>query len=383
MLNQTVPYESTPKTILICGSRAPVALDLISALTACGHRVHAADVRHNRALKAQGLILSQSCYAAPARDYQAFGRDIEALCARLKPDMVLALCEEIFALSHLSPSLNLPLFAPTYDRLMCLHSKYDFIEWAKGLGLKVPHTERLENASLLAPQSVYKPEFSRFGTKVLIRPRTPPDPSNHANMIVQAYVEGRDLSFYAIAHKGRITAFSAYESAWRTKGGASYYFSPLDDDLMRRILVIAERLAMRVRLSGQLACDLRLGDDGTLWLIECNPRATSGLHLLAHDPKALERALFDTKSPIYLGTSHPAMIGPAMLLLGLPRALSRGQFGLWQRDYKRARDALGTGVQWYGALLDSLDYAASALMKGQSFAEALTEDIRCDAPFKG
>ena len=72
---------------------------------------------------------------------------------------------------------HVTIFAPTHKIALRLHSKWRFQEWMTELGLSVPQTQRLIDHHSLAKhvkefgsESVYKPEWSRFGTQVHISP---------------------------------------------------------------------------------------------------------------------------------------------------------------------------------------------------------------------
>lgn len=350
--------------ILVTGTRTPVALDLARSLRAQGHVVFGCDVIRT-ALFGEGMT-----YRSPRLDPAGFAADAARIVQMVKPDLIIPLCEEIYYWAHLR---RYPLFAPDIDTLMRLHSKYDFAQFAAGLGLHVPVTER---TGAWAPDRVFKPEFSRFGVRVLITPAQGPEGDDPANpWLRQAYVDGEDLCFYAIARQGRLRAFGAYRSAWRTKGGASYYFDPVEGELSARMQVIAATLATALDLTGQIACDLRRDAAGALWLLECNPRATSGLHLLAHDPAGLARALLGEGGLLTAGP-QPVCLGLAMEVYGWPQAVRQGRVDVWKRDLRRARDVLaGRRLE---AIADSVAFGLKAVVRGQGLAEYLTRDIACN-----
>ncbi len=362
--------------ILITGSRAPVALDLGRALRRAGHEVHVADVRRNHLLTG----FPQSVYAAPAQAPERFACDILRLQSALEPDLIIAMCEEVFHLAHMAVDHPLPLYAPPFDQLMSLHSKFAFNAWVRALGLDAPQTERITSDVLPTPVGawVFKPEFSRFGFRCYLKLDKKDSEYINKNRyyawLRQAYVPGEDLCIHALARDGQMTAFAAYRSNWRTAGGASYHFQPVAPELGARLRDIAERIIIAGRLTGQIAFDLRHAPDGRLWLIECNPRATSGLHLLTHDPDGLSRALL-TIGPCLEAGPDPACVGLAMGLYGLPKALRTGRTDQWRRDMK-ARDVLA-GAR-LGALADSLGYSLAATLRGQSLAQVLTHDIECN-----
>lgn len=351
--------------ILITGTRAPVSVDLARAFRRQGHEVVGCDVFQTASF-GKGMM-----YRSPRADPDGFAEDVERIVEQVKPDLIVPLCEEIYYWARLR---RYPLFAPSVDTLMRLHSKYEFARFATGLGLSVPFTERTSD---WAPDSVFKPEFSRFGSRVLIRPAHGPSNDDPRNpWIRQAYVAGEDLCFYAIARAGRLRAFSAYRSEWRTAGGTSYYFDPLTPDLSDRLQAIATKLVNALGLTGQIACDLRLDQMGRLWLLECNPRATSGLHLLTHDPAALVKAFFEDGD--MLSADHqPACIGLVMTLYGLLQALEKGCLHVWRHDIGRARNVLTRRT--LPVLADSLTLSLKAALSGRDLAEFLTQDIECNA----
>ncbi len=363
--------------ILLTGTRAPVTLDLARAFTACGHEVHGVDSLQNPATA--GGMLSFTLCASPRRNPEAFAADADALVGRLRPDLVIPLCEDIFYWAQLAGPRSWPLFAPDLAILMRLHSKFAFIELARSLGLDAPETQRLQGGEAVenTDRSVFKPEFSRFGARLMIRPDRPPLDHHTANpWLQQGYIPGEDVCLYAIARRGRLRAFSAYRSSWRTRGGASYYFEPMTGHLNQQLISIAARLVASLDLTGQIACDLRLDPDGRLWLIECNPRATSGLHLLAHDPHALAAAFLGDEGGRLDASSEPACVGPAMIFSGLPRALVMGRLRPWRADLARARDVMA-GVRWR-AFTGAVSLMAQAALAGQGLHTFLTADMECN-----
>lgn len=363
--------------ILLTGTRAPVALDLARAFAACGHTVHGVDSL--RSAVTGGMLASFTLCASPRRTPDAFAGDAEAVVDRLRPDLIVPLCEEVFYWAQLAGPKGWPLFAPDLATLMRLHSKFAFVELARSLGLDAPETKRLQGDSVIqnTDRSVFKPEFSRFGARLMIRPDRPPSDHDPANpWLQQAYIPGEDVCLYAIARNGRLRAFSAYRSAWRTRGRASYYFEPITGDLNQQLMNIASRITGALRLTGQIACDLRLDNDGRPWLIECNPRATSGLHLLAHDPQALVAAFVDDDGDLLEAAPQPACVGPAMIVSGLPRALRQRRLRHWQADLSRARDVM-TGVRWR-AFAGAIGLMARAALAGQDLQTFLTADMECN-----
>ena len=353
--------------ILICGVRAPIALDLLRAFSKTNVEIHVADTFLPLVIHA--LYAQFHKYAKPALGFENFEIVALDICNKLKPDLIIALNEEVFYWAKLAKAHNLPLFAPDLSTLMKLHSKLRFIEFAKSIGLHTPKTWVMrgdENPHDL----VFKREFSRFGENVLIRPNILP-PQNAKNQIIaQEYIEGRDLSFYAIAKNGQLLAFSCYQSDWRTGGGASYYFAKVDEETKNSAQEIAQKIAAKLSVNGQFSCDLR-AQNGELYLIECNPRATSGLHLLGDE---IANCFIENRPIEAKNTSK--YIGLAMLFMGLPHAIARHNLAKFLSDLKRAKNVYEN--RNILALIDTLRHVFGAFVSGQSLAQYLTLDIECN-----
>jgi hypothetical protein len=358
--------------ILLTGTRSPVTRDLAQIFTGCGHEVHGTDSVNGRV--ALPYLTSFTRLTAPVPRFDAFAAEARALIERLQPDLVIPLCEDIFHWRCAVPP-GWPLFAPDLKVLMQLHSKFAFVALAQSLGLPAPETRRTPTGD--PPQDyVFKSEFSRFGVGIMIKPQSAPPPALPGNpWLQQDWIDGEDLSAHAIAREGKLSAFAAYRSGWRAKGGASYHFAPIEPTLAQAVETLIAILAEALTLTGQFACDLRRDRQGGLWLIECNPRATSGLHLLVHDPDRLSAAFLGGSEGI-LRSGTPACLGPAMWLNGLPQAIATGHLDQWRHDLAHSRNVLkGRSL---AACADTLAFSLRALGQGQSLQAAMTADIACD-----
>jgi hypothetical protein len=375
--------------VLITGARAPAALDLARAFAAAGYAVHMADCAPCRMARWSRAPVAVHAHASPVEDPAAFERDLRGLVDRLRPDLIVPTCEEVFHLAGLArrwPDLARRLFAPDFETLRTLHSKRLFAQACAAHGLPVPQTwscERPEDLAALPPSEtlVFKPEYSRFGVHTLVQPdpgrlaavRPTPD----ARWVAQRHVAGVEVSFYAACRDGELSAFSAYGSRWRERGGASYGFEAPPAPVVADLLAIAEVLARAVVRNGQFACDAIVDAQGQAWLLECNPRATSGAHLFGRSAD-LALALAGDSPAVRAAQGALCYLAPAYWLFGLPDALGTGRLGEWWNGLRVGRDVIGApGDRWpvFGALVDSLAFSAKALAGGQSLAAAMTADI--------
>ena len=372
--------------VLITGARAPVALDLARSFAAAGFEAHLADSVPSAMAQLSHAPAGLHRYASPRRDQAGFRRDLARLVAAMDPVLIVPTCEEVFHLAAAAPALGLAdrLFAPAFGTLRRLHGKGAFADLCAELGLTSPETRRLE--SVAAPNAlaaeraslVFKPEYSRAGVRTLVRPSLEAlaavRPSPAEPWCAQRFVAGQEACFYAVAREGRLVAFAAYGPRWQLRGGASYAFEPLETAMGERLRAMAAVLAERVVIRGQFACDAVIDGDGRPWLIECNPRATSGVHLF--QPAALAQAMLDgaEAAPI----DRLRYLAPAMWIFGLPEAIVRGRLRQWRADLARGEDVIGAPADRApvaGALVDSAAFQLAALAHGRPLAAEMTADI--------
>ena len=135
--------------------------------------------------------------------------------------------------------------------------------------------------------------------------------------LVQQRLPGATLCSSAFAWQGEVLVECTYASAWGHSGGrghagAGLHFNRVDrPDLLQQV----QRVAARLHYSGPLGFDF-VGDTA----VECNPRWTSGIHLLDCAP------LFAA-----LGLGDRAYFAPAKAQLLAPMVFKPR----WALDYWR------------------------------------------------
>lgn len=372
--------------VLITGARAIAALDMARAIRAAGYEPHLADCAPAWAARASRTAGPVHRYASPVERPAAFARHIRDLIARLDPVLVIPACEEVFHLAALAEANGFAdrVFAPPPDTLAILHGKARFADLCGRLSLPIPETvEVVDRAALAAfagtaTDHVFKPAWSRFGARTLIAPDPARlaaiEPSLGTPWVVQRRIVGEEVSFYAACHAGRVAAFCAYGSDWRLPGGASYVFRPLSTELTARLRPMAEALAAFAG-TGQVACDAMVDADGQPWLIECNPRATSGVHLFGR-AAAFGRALTGRGEAEAVGGARH--VTPVLWRYGLPAALHGGRLAAWRTQRRDGSDVVtapGDPLPALGALADAAAFGLRALRTRRPLTEAMTADI--------
>lgn len=375
--------------VLILGGRAPVALDHARRFQRQGWKVNVADSIPCRLTGWSRSVAATLSLASPRYAPMAFAEGIRAAIRTHAIDLVVPTCEEVFYLSryrNLLPA-EVRVLAGDFDTLRTLHSKWHFIEAAQGCGAAVPESRRV--ASLAEARAwagaepvVLKPEYSRFGVHVRIHPEGLPMRAKELDVagawVAQRYHAGTELCSYGVASEGRLLAHAVYRPSYRIQRSSSYYFEP---HACEKIRGFVSSFVRKMNFTGQISFDWIQGEDGEATVIECNPRATSGLHLFADDD-ALPAALMDTAGDcVEPSRMQPAMIAALMLSAGLYQAMAGSTLPRWRHDYRRARDVITRPQDrspLAGGLLDLGSYSRLAIRQGCNLREAATRDIEWD-----
>jgi predicted ATP-grasp superfamily ATP-dependent carboligase len=376
------------RAVLILGGRAPVALDHARRFARLGWRVYVADSVPCRLSGWSRAVAAAVQLPPPRHGPQAFARALAAALTELRVDLLLPTCEEVFYVARHRGRLPTSTAVATdgFDKLRALHSKLEFLDLARGCGAHVPDSAPVANVGEARDWArgrplVLKPEFSRFGVHVRLHPsglpNDAPELARLGRWVAQEYCSGEEICSYSAAVGGRVTAHVAYRPLYRIAGSSSYYFDPITEPGIRGFV---EEFVAKTSYTGQISFDWIRRADGTLAVLECNPRAISGVHLFALDddlPNALtgDAPLGEPRAP------RAAMLAGAMLTAGLASAVTAGRVGVWRRDFARARDVLcvhGDVQPFAGGVCDLGSHVIRALRRRCSVREAMTRDIEWD-----
>ncbi len=407
--------------VLITGGRAPCALDLARGFAARGAEVYAAECLEHPLCAASRAVKRTFRVPPPAQDPAGYAAALRDLVRSEQIGLLLPTCEEIFYISEYRGSFGpgCRVLAPPLETLRELHSKWAFIALCARLGFAVPETVRLGGGSEAKivgeiprrrpgePAYILKPEFSRFSAGVskheaLDEARAEARRAG-GSWVAQAFAGSEMLCTYGVAHEGRLLAHAAYRAP-QTASGASVCFAPDADPAAREWVA---RFVERTHFSGQLAFDFIRTDEGALLPIECNPRATSGVHLLlapqkeaaASDSNRMpsvsepKPSLLDRPRPDLLDAlAYPERVQAAiladplrtpmlrlpMLSSGLSQLYSPTKFARWLRDYRGAHDVLlrkGDPAVLPQALRMMRELRRRAVHLGLTMSEASVHDI--------
>jgi predicted ATP-grasp superfamily ATP-dependent carboligase len=375
--------------VLVLGGRAPVALDHARRFAAQGSTVYVADSVPCR-ISSYGRAVAETFRLPPPRFAAGeFAKELARIIQRKHIDLVLPTCEEVFYVSRLRHYLprNCSVFAPPFEQLRQLHSKLRFLDLAANCGAEVPASACVRSIREAITWSdgrpvVLKPEFSRFGVYVRLYPDGMPADSaelaSAGDWVVQDFCAGKEICSYSVAVDGVVTAHVEYEPRYRIASSSSFYFDPCSAPGVRDFI---NRFVRKINFTGQISFDWIIGRDNRNSVLECNPRAISGLHLFdALDPlpAAITGEAGRCVTPRH---GKPRMFSAIMLSAGLLAAIQTRRFGEWLGDWRRASDVLvdrGEIAPTLGGLLDLGSHSLRALSQNCSVREASTRDIEWD-----
>lgn len=373
-------------SVLITGARAPSCLEWIRAFGASGWTVLAADSLRWPLGRFSRHVQSYIQLPAPATDLAAWSMALADAIDRHRPDIVLPTCEEAFYLAHQRARLpqHCRILVSDFALMQQVHHKGEFARLVAGWPCSAPETHELHHAGQLpafAADSgnwVFKPAFSRFATATLLRPSADQvltlRPTVAQPWIAQRFAAGTEYCSFSLLHDGKLLAHACYHPRYRVGNGAGIYLQAAQPPGVRAFV---ERFAAETAFCGQVGFDFIASTDGRLQVLECNPRATSGVHLFHRQRTELVEALIGSGRPALLPQAAPErMVALAMLLFGGTRYGKPGR-GFW-RDWCRAGDVIHAADDRAPTLLQLAglgELAARAVRHGLPLLAASTADI--------
>jgi predicted ATP-grasp superfamily ATP-dependent carboligase len=378
------------KTVLVTGARSPAALEICRGLQASGSRVIAADSLFFPICRFSNAIDRSVRIAPPRQQPNDFVRDLNRIIAEEKIDIIIPTCEEAFHLALHREKINCEIFVSDIAQLSRFHDKYRFLDSARPYGISIPKTEVLDSHTALedvfktsmihgerVDALVFKRVYSRFAEGTLVKPTTEqlnkikPSPQNR--YVAQEFIPGDEFCCYAIAVEGKLKAISIYRPVYRAGMGAGIFFEPQNQPQVEQFV---RAFVGAHTFTGQISFDFITGYDGDTYVIECNPRATSGVHLLDKDTdwNGMFGIGLEDEDHCHTPRMEPKMIALAMLTYGLRASKIRS----FLADWKRARDAIYRGsdiLPAIGQMATMSEFLIRAAKYSISPLAATTHDI--------
>ncbi len=293
------------RTILITGGVLPASLGLVRLLGSAGHRIIIGSCVWWATGRRSRYVDSFHLLPSPRFEYDAFLSTIEALIRDEEIDLIIPCFEEIFYLAKAVETLGRDdlLFADSLEFLQTLHDKYAFMECLAQHGLNHPKSHRITNKQELLRLSeagqgwVLKPVHSRFSQQIFFDPEPgdiePLDVSESHPWVLQQRIIGRQICTYSVVHHGVISGHVAYTSLLARGAGAGVACESLHHEACFQWV---SEFVRKTAFHGQISFDFIEDEHGVPYVIECNPRATTGAFFLSYEPDAAKLFLASGKA---------------------------------------------------------------------------------------
>jgi hypothetical protein len=317
--------------IILTGTRAPATLDLARRLSHEGAEVIGVDSlrwpvgRFSKAFRSHHHL-------PPARqDTAGFVEALARLAEEEKADLLWPTCEEIFYIGKHWQTLqqSVRLLCEPLTKLLPLHHKLDFAHYTQRLGqaVQAPASWSADAAPKDRPL-VWKPYFSRFAT----RTRLHGPPPNVEGWLAQERVFGNEFCCWALCVNGSVNLLTFYRGTARAGQGACCAFEPTSSE---PAAAFVRAVAADLSFTGSLAFDFMEEPSGRVSVLECNPRLTSGIHVLdpsvsilsaLHRPVPAPQRAAQLYLPTLLTNFRVAGTTPDVVSLPRDRSPAWGQF---------------------------------------------------------
>jgi hypothetical protein len=281
-------------TALLTLGRLPKALDIARALHGTGVRVIIAEP-FRRHLSGVSKAVDQSfVVTAPAVDGPRYLNELRELVIAQGVDLVVPISEEIVHVSALQDRLpaSCRLMSMPQYAVLEVHHKARFVDVCRAAGVAAPETASIDSVDAVrlskAHDYVVKPVSSCSGRGVRFFDSGAPLPDVAEPSIVQRRVFGKLVSSFSIARQGDIRCTVLYRGAVM-QGTVAVCFERID--VPAEVDAWIRRFVAHTNWDGFISFDLIIDDAGIVHGIECNPRATSGIHFI--EPSGLAQAILD------------------------------------------------------------------------------------------
>lgn len=360
--------------ILITCPRAPISIEWIKIANRGSHQVILVDSLGYPISK----FYKNTTYVkipSPKINFKGYQQEMEKLF--LVIDMVIPNCEDIFFLSKLkdSTTADVLFFMPDTKLLFTLHHKFEFFSLLNS-HIKIPKSKLIKSKKdiKLTEETVLKPVYSRFGRDVIrdvnLKSIKHIKITSENPWVQQKFIHGVAICSYAICEYGKVVSQVVYKPMYLLNQAASTYFEYYEDTRCEAFII---EFAKTNNYHGQVAFDF-IDDGNHIYVIECNPRATSGLHLVSDSIAIGSDGRLYKESEI---SKKSYRVGVSLYLLFGLKALLNGGFLKLYNDYKKAKNILD-GLPFYSQFLSLYEMIKRAIIYKRPVTSASTFDIEYD-----
>ncbi len=353
--------------VLVTGTRSPAGLDIARRLVDCGHTVVTADSTPFRLCKKLKWVSASYKLTSPCKNARQFIAEMNEIIKEERICYVIPSCEETYYLAFFKQELQAELLAPDFKKLRALHSKERFIEMCQAVWQPVPTTFSYDDFAEELEHYIVKKKFSRFGLESYCCDRDMPQfvQNQKSEYIAQEFIDGEEISCYAICVKGQVNSISVYRHIDKFRKGAAIAFESIHHDEVREFV---SKFAAHYQLSGQISFDFIQIGAGDIYPIECNPRATSGVHLYGEGCDLLSLLTKERSDLVEAAAGRKVGLGLVSWLTGKPLS----------KDVKEVFASFASVRLIFNQLVAILGFAMMSLLKFQPITLMTVIDIQWD-----
>jgi len=380
--------NKTQKKILLTGARSPCALELARQLHFAGHSVFAADTSTMHVLKFSNSIEKFYTIPSPRFDGKGFIKTLNEIVVKEKIDLMVPVWEEVMYLSLYKDQLpkSCEVFCSPFKLVHELHNKWLFIKLLNALEVKAPrsvllHTqEDLQDFAFEAPY-ILKKCFSRgsrdvFKVMTAEIPKINIEPDNP--WIAQEFIKGKNYCSFSVCYQGKLLAHTAYPVQYTIDGSSCVAFEAIDHPAIADWVI---SFVKKINYTGQIAFDFIETEERQLYSIECNPRATSGIHLFKLEDRLADAYFHQNTQVIKPNVGNSQQIVAGMLMYGLRSGVIEKKLSLYIKKLLTTKDVVFSSKDIKPFLFEPLvltSYWLNSRKSKRSIPALFTYDLEWD-----
>ncbi len=375
--------------VLLTGARSTCALEIARHLKVKGHRVIACDTSRTHVARYSNAVDKFLKVPSPRFRTEEFISSINKIIEDEKIDWVIPVWEEVMYLALYLNRLpdHVNVFCSNFQVVHLLHHKWLYIEKLRSMGILSPETFLLRTKDELDRLEYNKPYvlkacYSRGSRKIIkVAPGEKPpaiDISPENPWIAQEYIHGKKYCSYSVCHQGKVKAHTAYPVVHTMDGSSCLAFESIDHP---EIFNWVENLVGKLNLTGHAAFDFIETPEGKLYSIECNPRATSGVHLFQMYENFADAFLNQTDSCIFAGIGNTQQILVGMAMFGWKDAARDRNLLSFLKKMLTTKDVVFNSKDLRPFLSEPIvlaSYVVKSRLKGLSIPVHYTYDLDWD-----
>jgi predicted ATP-grasp superfamily ATP-dependent carboligase len=299
---QSTVVATDVKTILIAGARMTKALQLARSFHQAGHRVILIDTEKfwHSGNQYSNAVAGFYTVPDPGKDLEGYIKSLQAIAQKEAVDLFIPVA--IFAVLYYDGMTQHPLADDCEvchfdtETIRILDDKFAFAERARSLSLPVPKSFRITS-----PEQVLNFDFSREERQYILKSipydanrrlnltklpcNTPEETAAFVNSlpiseekpwIMQEFIPGQEYCTHSTVRDGKSTLYCCCPS--------SAFQVNYEQVNLPEIQAWVDRFLAETRGTGQASFDFIQAQDGTVYAIECNPRAHSAITLFYNHP---------------------------------------------------------------------------------------------------